>query len=343
MIDELFTIIDTPYQNMLDAGNEICTLLENKNVRDTATMKPWVQQLLNNEKSYLLGMEMIVFEYDLTSKENITHLKKLEWGLFAILIFCLLLEALLIFLPLHKQLRTTFENLLDSNRASHEMASRLQKIRADAILTGETRERKRISTEIHDGIGQMLTALKMRIEMLEEQEDIKGEALADIREMTVTIVKETRRVCSELLPNILDDFGLKSAINELCKLVRENSKITVTLHDEVEEGVLTKQQDVIIYRILQEAINNVMKHANATLLSISTETDAENIYIEVTDNGSGFRVRIDELYEGQNTGIYGLGLVNMKERTEMLGGKFNITSTPGKGTTVSLKIPYHVD
>ena len=148
------------------------------------------------------------------------------------------MEALLIFLPLHKQLRTTFVNLLESNRASHEMASRLQKIRSDAILTGETRERKRISTEIHDGIGQMLTALKMRIEMLEEQDELKGVMLADIREMTVTIVKETRRVCSELLPNILDDFGLKSAIRELCKTVRENSKIEVELHDEIEEGVL---------------------------------------------------------------------------------------------------------
>ena len=343
MIDELFTIIDTPYQNMLDAGTEICTILENKNVRDTALIAPWVQQLLNNEKSYLLGMEMIVFEYDLTSKDNINYLKSLEWWLFAILIFCLLLEAFFIFLPLHKQLRTTFVNLMESNRASHEMASRLQKIRSDAILTGETRERKRISSEIHDGIGQMLTALKMRIEMLEEQDNIDGSMLVDIREMTTTIVKETRRVCSELMPNILDDFGLKSATRELCRMVKENTKIEVELHDEIEEGVLTKQQDVVIYRILQEAINNIMKHAQATHIEIIAEADAENIYIEINDNGIGFKVKIDEIYDGQSSGIHGLGLLNMKERTEMLDGKFNITSTPGKGTTISLKIPYHIN
>ena len=339
MIDELFTIIDVPYQNMLDAGNEICKIVEQRNIADTVAIKPLVKQLLDNEKSYLLGMEMIVFEYDLTSKENITKLQQLEWWLFAIVIVCLLLEALIIFLPLHRQLKNSFENLLESNRASHEMASRLQKIRSDAILTGETRERKRISSEIHDGIGQMLTALKMRIEMLEDKDEIKGNMLNEIHEMTVTIVKETRRVCAELLPNILDDFGLKSAIKELSKTVRENTKIEVVLHDEIEEGVMTKQQEVIIYRVLQEAINNVMKHAQASRMEISTETDAENIYIEVKDNGKGFRVKIDEVYNGQGSGIHGLGLLNMKERTEMLGGKFHVASIPGKGSTISFIIP----
>ena len=189
----------------------------------------------------------------------------------------------------------------------------------------------------------MLTALKMRIEMLEDQDEIKGNMLNEIHEMTVTIVKETRRVCAELLPNILDDFGLKSAIKELSKTVRENTKIEVVLHDEIEEGVLSKQQEVIIYRVLQEAINNVMKHAQASLMEISTETDAENIYIEIKDDGIGFRVKIDEIYDGRGSGIHGLGLLNMKERTEMLGGKFQISSIQGKGSVVSLVIPYHVD
>ena len=126
-------------------------------------------------------------------------------------------------------------------------------------------------------------------------------------------------------------------------MVKENTKIEVELHDEIEEGVLTKQQDVVIYRILQEAINNIMKHAQATHIEIIAEADAENIYIEINDNGIGFKVKIDEIYDGQSSGIHGLGLLNMKERTEMLDGKFNITSTPGKGTTISLKIPYHIN
>ena len=106
---------------------------------------------------------------------------------------------------------------------------------------------------------------------------------------------------------------------------------------------MTKQQEVIIYRVLQEAINNVMKHAQASRMEISTETDAENIYIEVKDNGKGFRVKIDEVYNGQGSGIHGLGLLNMKERTEMLGGKFHVASIPGKGSTISFIIPYHVN
>ena len=147
-------------------------------------------------------MEMIVFEYDLTSKDNINYLKILDWWLFAIFIFCLLLEAFFIFLPLHKQLRTTFVNLMESNRASHEMASRLQKIRSDAILTGETRERKRISSEIHDGIGQRQKEWKKGIDIQEAEKKVCGWLLVDRREMTTAIVKETRRVSSELIPNI---------------------------------------------------------------------------------------------------------------------------------------------
>ena len=132
-IEELFVIIDNPYQKMLDAGTEICRIVEKREVRDTALVRPYVKQLLDSEKTYLLGMEMIVFEYDLTSKDNITSLQRLEWWLFCILVLCLLLEAIIIFLPLHRRLRRTFEDLLESNRASREMANRLQKIRADAI------------------------------------------------------------------------------------------------------------------------------------------------------------------------------------------------------------------
>ena len=342
-IEELFAIIDSPYRRMIEAGEEICLLIKEKGQAGLPDMQPHLAQLLEYEKTYLLGMEMIVFEYDLISREKIQSLKQLEWWLFSLLVVCLLLEAFLIFLPLHKRFSQTFNELLESNKAARELSSRLQKIRSDAMLMGESKERKRISSEIHDGIGQMLTSLKMRVEMLEEQEAIPKEALTEIREMTAGIVKETRRICSELLPSILDDFGLKSAVYELCKTIRETTHSKVELCDELEEGVLTKQQEVILYRILQEAVNNVVKHAHASLLRLEMELDAENVYVRVIDNGCGFHAKLDNMYKGETTPLYGLGLVNMKERTEALGGRFKLDSVVGKGTIIELSIPIEVE
>lgn len=342
-LEELFVIIDSPYQKMIEAGSEISQLIESQGEAGLAAMNPYIEQLLAYEKSYLLGMEMIVFEYDLISRQKIERLKRLEWWLFALLVGCLLLEALFIFLPLHRRLSNTFRELLESNQAARDLSSRLQKIRSDAMLMGETRERKRISSEIHDGIGQMLTSLKMRVEMVEEEGDIPKEALAEIREMTLGIVKETRRICAELLPSILDDFGLKPAIHELCKSIRQTTTLEVLLYDELEEGVLTKQQEVILYRILQEAINNVVKHAHASQLRLEMELDAEHVYVRVVDNGCGFHVKLAGMYDGQITTLYGLGLVNMKERTEALGGRFLLESAVGKGTTIALTIPIEIE
>lgn len=340
-IEELFVIIDGTFHDMVSACNSIYLVTAPE--ADPKLVALYVDQLLKHEKSYLLGMEMIVFDYDLISKKNIAFLKRMEWALFAVLIICLLIEAFVIFIPLYRKLSASFEGLLDNSRASREMAGRLQKIRSESMLAGETRERKRIAAEIHDGIGQMLTALKMKIELLENRESQGNKVmLSEIREITVSIVKETRKICTELLPSVLDDFGLKSALGDLCKTIRSTTSITVDLQDDMEEGVLTKQQDVILYRILQEAVNNVIKHSRAEYIWIHLESDAEMVYIRVSDDGIGFKVDLDKIYEGRHSGLHGYGLVNMKERTEMLGGHFQLSSAPGKGTILELEIPLSI-
>lgn len=341
-IEELFCIIDETFHKMVNACEHIKQLSatdkqDNKLITDSIT--PYVNQLLKHEKSYLLGMEMIVFDYDLISTEKVRFIKRMEWVLFSILILCLVLEAFIIFLPLYRKLSRAFENLLDSNKASREMANRLQRIRTESMLAGETRERKRIAAEIHDGIGQMLTALRMKVEMIENHPENTERMLGNVREMIIDIIKETRHICSELLPNVLEDFGLRAAIKDLCKNVQSATSIPIDLHDELDENLLTRQKEVVVYRILQEAINNAVKHSRATQLALQLEADAEMIYIRLTDNGVGFHLDIEKVYEKRNSGMFGNGLVNMKERTEMLGGKFYIKSTPQKGTIIEIEIP----
>lgn len=344
-IEALFDIIDKTFREMTDACEHIRALTGNAHADSLQAdaIAPYINQLLKHEKSYLLGMEMIVFDYDLISQENIRFMKRMEWILFAVLFLCLILEAFVIFLPLSRKLSKAFESVLESNRTSREMANRLQRIRSESMLAGETKERKRISTEVHDGIGQMLTALRMKIEMLESLPTNDKRLLNEIHEMTADIIKETRRVCSELLPSVLDDFGLRAAIKDLCKNIRSAVSMQIDLQDELEEGLLSKQKEVIVYRILQEAINNAVKHSHATRLTLLLEADAETMYIRTEDNGIGFHVDMDKIYEKRHSGMFGNGLVNMKERTELLGGKFHIASAPGKGTVIELEIPLNID
>lgn len=340
-IEELFGIIDGTFHEMVDACEHIrqLTATEQPDTLSTDALNPYVTQLLKYEKSYLLGMEMIVFDYDLISTEKVRFMKRMEWFLFVILIVCLVIEALVIFWPLYRRLSHAFEDLLDNTKASREMANRIQRIRTESMLAGETKERKRIASEIHDGIGQMLTALRMKVEMIGSHPENVATISDDVREMTTDIIKETRRICSELLPNVLEDFGLGAAIRDLCRSIQSNTSIQVDLQDELEENLLTKRKEVVVYRVLQEAVNNIVKHSRATQMRLQLEADAEMIYIHIADNGTGFHLDSEKIYEKRNSGMFGNGLVNMKERTEMLGGKFHINSILKKGTTIEIEIP----
>ena len=176
---------------MINAAHVIKDIIEIKPTE--YNISQYLPALINAEKIYLLGMEMIVFEYDRQLSNNIRFLKKLEWTLFLILIASLCGEAFLIFLPLSRKLNSSFRDLYDSEKKSSALACELslvnaqletsrqeiikhndhiQKVRSELIIMGQERERKRIAAEIHDGIGQMLTALKMKIGMLEDADSV---------------------------------------------------------------------------------------------------------------------------------------------------------------------------
>ena len=356
-IDELFAIIEHPYQTMLETASAIKTEIE-QNPKEY-NISDMVPVLLSSEKTYLLGMEMIVFEYDRLLSNNIRFLKKLEWILFAILIVSLCGEAIFIFRPLSKKLRDSFDNLVESEQKYRNLADELQsvnkeleeskqelirhnnhiqKVRSELIIMGQERERKRIAAEIHDGIGQMLTALKVRIGMLEDSDDINEERFYAIEELLSSIVTETRKVCSELLPSVLEDFGLKAATNDLVNVCKSTSEIEFSLDNNIDETLLSREQSLAIYRIIQESLNNVCKHSKASEVDIIMESDAEMIFLSIADNGIGFTHNMNKMQDLRQMGK-SYGLVNMKERADLLGGTFTINSMPQNGTCIELSIP----
>ncbi|MDO9528176.1 MAG: PAS domain S-box protein [Syntrophales bacterium] len=205
------------------------------------------------------------------------------------------------------------------------------------LLTAQEDERKRIAQDLHDSIGQILTTVKFGLESavnLMSQDttlhDVK--ALEPLIPITQNGIEEVRRICTDLWPSILDDLGILAAISSFC---REFQKICSDIHIEkeidIQEHDVPDDLKIVIYRILQESVNNIAKHSNADRVRCSLRKTEGIIELTIEDNGKGFNMK-DILYE--NGSRRGLGLASMKERTGLSGGSFDIESSRQVGTTV---------
>ncbi|MBD0400009.1 PAS domain-containing sensor histidine kinase [Flammeovirga sp. EKP202] len=219
-----------------------------------------------------------------------------------------------------------------------ENQKELKKVKLQSMVAGQEKERKRVAVEIHDGIGQMLTSLRMKIEMLEEEHPIIFEENSDVDNMIRNIIGESRRICGELLPSVLEDFGLKSAIEDLVLSIQQSTNLNIQFIDNFELEKTSIDIEMGMFRILQESLNNVMKHAHAENVSVILESDAEFITMEIVDDGVGFNYSTASLLTSDyDANSY--GLANMKERAELLGAKWYLESQVGKGTHITLEVP----
>jgi PAS domain S-box-containing protein len=205
------------------------------------------------------------------------------------------------------------------------------------LLKAEEEERKRIAMELHDGLGQTLSAIKFRVEMaLKQMGKGRPKEAAESLNLIVPVargaVEEVRRISSNLRPAILDDLGILATLDWVC---REFAKIypAIRLHKkiDIEEKEVPNPLKIVFYRLLQEALNNVVKYSRAKSVSVSLKQDNGRIDLVIEDNGTGFDVsRV--LSEKRANG--GLGLAGMRERTDLSGGVFSLESAKGKGTTI---------
>jgi two-component system, chemotaxis family, CheB/CheR fusion protein len=197
-----------------------------------------------------------------------------------------------------------------------------------AVLQTQEAERKRISEALHNGLGQLLYAAKLNLDHLEPKQAGHKEVKEQVNKLLDQAIASTRSISFELTPSILRDFGLKTAIEELVSRLESPSlKITYDL-DGLDER-LDELIEISLYRIIQELLNNVMKHAGATEAHIELENKKDQIYLRVQDNGSGFKE--DKTAIGK-----GLGLSSMRNRVKLLEGKLKVDSRPGKGTGIEI-------
>ncbi len=220
------------------------------------------------------------------------------------------------------------KKLLDSHNQLRSLAERLQMIREE--------ERATIAREIHDDLGQVLTALKMDISSLQRKLNVEPGELTDrtdkMLELVNSSIQTVKRIATELRPGILDDLGLFSAIEWLVEEFQNRTKIDCQLDIEGEMDLIDDEISIAVFRIFQETITNITRHSNATQTIIKLFCSDKYLMLDVQDNGKG--ISAEELY-----GPGSLGILGMRERVHILRGEFEISGEAGKGTKVQVKIP----
>lgn len=212
-------------------------------------------------------------------------------------------------------------------RRSHEQLRLLSR----RLLSVQEEERLRIAREVHDELGQALTAMKIELQQVGLRDESLREPLRAIARSIDEVVDLVRRIAADLRPAILDDLGISAAIEQQLRRLRETTGIRTELAiaEEPQVDVLT---GATLYRITKEALANVVRHAEATDVQVSLAMVDGSAILEIRDNGRGIQDR--EIADPRS-----LGLIGMRERAEMLGGSAMIESAPGGGTTVRVTLP----
>ena len=226
-------------------------------------------------------------------------------------------------------------NRLIQQKKLQEAVMKQQEMATKAVMDAEENERKRIAADLHDGIGQMMSAAKMNLSVFESELSFKNEAQKNSFENVIGLIdescKEIRSVSHQMMPNALLKSGLASAIREFIDRI-DNRVISVSLHTEGLDERIDSNKETVLYRVIQECVNNVLKHAAATRLDISLIKDTDGISITIEDNGKGFDPSAMDAFNG-------IGLKNMKSRINYLKGSIDFDSKTGKGTLVAIHIP----
>jgi signal transduction histidine kinase len=228
---------------------------------------------------------------------------------------------------------------IEHRRAEEELRESHRRLQAlsSQLLDAQENERKRIAKELHDGIGQILTAVKFGVEN-SLQQALCSENHPCQRSLTAVIsviqngIDEIRRISRDLWPTILSDLGILVAIDWYCREFQNiYSEMQISREIDVSEEEVPEQLKITLYRVLQEATNNAAKHSKGDRVSLRLKKNHDRLELTVSDNGQGFD--ISNVLAGRQS-RRGLGLTSMKERTELSGGSFSIQSLLGKGTVV---------
>jgi signal transduction histidine kinase len=353
LFEQLDPIFQKVYANAIQVNN---VTLSNQN-------KEITQEILNLERFFLLTMDKIVRQYDLEATERVNRVKTIELTLFSLTILVLLAEAILIFFPLTKYIKTVIKKIIDSEKElqtkntelsisnqkltqaqadllktteeKYELIRKEDLVRSASLLEGQEQERERIAKELHDGIGQMLTGLKLHSEKLKNLPFINEKQRKDFeyhQNLINETIQATRHVSFNLMPVVLSDFGLVAVLKLLAEQTKQSAEMEVNIEENLGTKRLPYNFEINLYRIVQEAINNAVKYSKTKQIDIKLSKTNNSVKLIIRDFGIGFDLK--KVQKEQ----FGNGLKNIYERIRLLNGSVSVESKPNDGTAITVRL-----
>jgi two-component system sensor histidine kinase UhpB len=230
------------------------------------------------------------------------------------------------------RLSTSFNRLLERIEEERRRSGTL-------AMRAQEEERRRLARDLHDEVNQALTAILLRLEALsQDSPPDRVDELAELKRLVNQAMEELLNLARQLRPTALDDHGLMPAIETQLKRFAARTGVEVRVTNEGEPETLPEDVQTAVYRILQEALANIGRHAGATAVSVEIEVDEDRLELRIRDDGAGFEPTSVVRGASNGNGGAGLGLSGMVERARLAGGELDIRSAPGSGTTVTLRI-----
>lgn len=255
---------------------------------------------------------------------------RLNMMLFAVLSFVLFLTVLFLWSWNNYQKKISFQKEVNHQQELEALENEQKLSVSNALIEGEEIERKRIARELHDGLGSMLSGLKMHLNLADRE---NKETAPNINGMLNDSIKELRNISQNLMPESLMKLGLEHALKDLCAS-HSTAETTIEFQYLNKKNTLPQHFKIMVFRIIQELLNNALKYAKASQILVSCSQNKDVFFITVEDNGIGFNVEYAEKRDG-------MGLRNIKNRVAFLNGKLEIDSVQDKGTSTYIELKYN--
>ncbi|GAB3733695.1 ATP-binding protein [Spirosoma lituiforme] len=239
----------------------------------------------------------------------------------------------------NKKLMDTQQELVRTTQEKYQLQLAEDTVRSAALLEGQEEERRRFARELHDGIGQMLTGLKLHAEKLKSMafaDEKQRLRFAELCDLIADTIQTTRQISYNLMPSTLSDFGLGSTLQLLAEQTTRSTGISVVFSGPTDASRLNPATEIGLYRIAQEALHNAVKYADPHLIKIILQQQVNKLVLTIDDDGKGFVMKTVSTDENSLRVVNGLN--NMRTRTRLLDGVLTITSKPKKGTKVRVSV-----
>jgi signal transduction histidine kinase len=239
-----------------------------------------------------------------------------------------------------RELRTVLQMAIYKHQAEAKLVTGMRQLKAlsQRVLEAQETERRRVAIELHDELGQSLTAIKINLQLSERiQDQPRSKLNADSIRIVEDALQQVRTLATGLRPSMLDDLGLAPALNWIAEQSAQRAGFAVRCHHERGLSRLAPEIETACFRIVQEALTNITRHARATQVTVHLRRDGDTLMLEVQDDGCGFDLAA---MRSRASAGGSLGQLGMQERATLIGGQIELLSAPGRGTTVRLNCPW---